>query len=60
VHRSYGSFDDAWDAAARALVARHPALNGVRGKETGFIGRTVPTARHAFALVDNWARMGGV
>jgi len=58
VHRSLGSFDDTWDAAARKLMARHPELNGVRGKETGFIARSVPTAQHAMALVDNWARMG--
>jgi len=60
VHRSYGSFDDRWEATARKLVAKHPELNGVRGRETGFVGRRVPDAAHAMALVDNWARMGGM
>jgi tetratricopeptide (TPR) repeat protein len=58
VHRSYGSFDDRWESTARKLIARHPELNGVRGKETGFVARSVPDAAHALALVDNWARMG--
>ncbi len=58
VHRSYGSFDDRWETTARKLVAKHPELNGVRGKETGFVARAVPDAAHAMALVDNWAKMG--
>ena len=58
VHRSYGSFDDRWESTARKLIARHPELNGERGKETGFVARSVPDAAHAMALVDNWARMG--
>jgi hypothetical protein len=58
VHRSYGSFDERWEATARNLMARHPELNGVPGKETGFVPRSVPSARHAMALVDNWARLG--
>jgi hypothetical protein len=60
VHRSYGSFDDRWESTARKLVARHPELRGECGRETGPVGRRVATARHALALVDNWARMGGV
>jgi len=39
-------------------MARHPELNGERGKETGFVARSVPDAAHAMALVDNWAKMG--
>jgi tetratricopeptide (TPR) repeat protein len=58
VHRSYGSFDDRWEATARKLVARHPELNGEPGRETSFVARSVPDAAHAMALVDNWARMG--
>ena len=58
VHRSSGSFDDQWEVTARKLVARHPELNGECGKETGPVARSVPTARHALALVDNWTRMG--
>jgi len=58
VHRSYGSFDERWEASARKLVARHPELGGERGAETGFVARSVPDAAHAMALVDNWARMG--
>ena len=58
VHRSYGSFDERWETTARKLVARHPELRGACGKETGFVARSVPSARHAMALVDNWARMG--
>jgi GT2 family glycosyltransferase len=58
VHRSYGSFDERWEASARKLVARHPELDGQRGKETGFVARSVPDAARAMALVDNWARMG--
>jgi hypothetical protein len=57
VHLSYGSFDERWEATARKLMARHPELNGEPGKETGFVARSVPSARHAMALVDNWARM---
>jgi GT2 family glycosyltransferase len=60
VHRSYGSFDNRWESTARKLVARHPELDGERGKETGFVARSVPDAAHAMALVDNWARMGKV
>ena len=58
VHRSYGSFDERWEASARKLVARHPELNGERGRETGFVARSVSDAAHAMALIDNWARMG--
>jgi tetratricopeptide (TPR) repeat protein len=58
VHRSYGSFDERWEASARKLVARHSELCGERGAETGFVVRSVPDAAHAMALVDNWARMG--
>jgi tetratricopeptide (TPR) repeat protein len=58
VHCSYGSFDDRWETTARKLMARHPELNGERGKETGFVARSVPDAAHAMALVDNWAKMG--
>jgi hypothetical protein len=58
VHRSYGSFDERWEASARKLVARHPELNGERGKETGFVARSVPDAARAIALVDNWTQMG--
>jgi tetratricopeptide (TPR) repeat protein len=58
VHRSYGSFDERWEASARKLVARHPELDGERGAETGFVARSVPDAAHAMALVDNWARTG--
>jgi hypothetical protein len=58
VHRSSGSFDDRWESTARKLVARHPELRGECGRETGPVGRSVPTARHALALVDNWARLG--
>ncbi|HEX7270964.1 MAG TPA: glycosyltransferase [Casimicrobiaceae bacterium] len=58
VHRSYGSFDERWEATARKLMARHPELNGVPGEETGFVPRSVPSAKHAMALVDNWARIG--
>lgn len=58
VHRSYGSFDEHWEATARKLTAKHPELNGERGAETGFVARTVPDAAHAMALVDNWARLG--
>jgi hypothetical protein len=58
VHRSYGSFDESWEATARKLAAKHPELNGVRGYEMGFVARSVPDAAHAMALVDNWARMG--
>ena len=58
VHRSYGGFDDRWEAAARKLMARHPELNGQPSSETGFVARSVASARHAMALVDNWARMG--
>lgn len=58
VHHSYGSFDERWEATARKLVARHPELNGSCGKETGFVARSVPSARHAMALVDEWARLG--
>ena len=57
-HRSYGSFDERWEASARRLIARHPELNGERGAETGFVARSVTDAAHAMALVDNWARMG--
>ena len=60
VHQSYGSFDDRWESTARKLMARHPELNGERGQETGFVARSVPDAAHAMALVDNWARMGGL
>jgi len=59
VHRSYGSYDARWEATTRKLTAKHPELNGERGRETGFIARTVVDAAHAMALVDNWARMGG-
>ena len=58
VHQSYGSFDERWQAAARNLMARHPELNGVPGEMTGFEPRSVPSAKHAMALVDNWARIG--
>jgi tetratricopeptide (TPR) repeat protein len=58
VHRSYGSFDERWEASARKLVARHPELDGERGAETGFVARSVPDAARAMALVDNWARIG--
>ena len=58
VHRSYGSFDDRWESTARKLIARHPELRGERGAQTGPVARSVPSARHALALVDNWARMG--
>jgi GT2 family glycosyltransferase len=58
VHRSYGSFDERWEATARKLMARHPELNGEPGDETGFVARGVSSARHAMALVDNWARVG--
>lgn len=58
VHRSYGSFDDRWESTARKLMARHPELNGERGKETGFVARSVRDAAHALALADNWAKMG--
>jgi GT2 family glycosyltransferase len=58
VHRSYGSFDEQWEATARKLMARHPELNCEPSSETGFVPRTVPSARHAMALVDNWARLG--
>jgi hypothetical protein len=58
VHRSYGGFDDRWEAAARKLMARHPELNGLRSTETGFVARSVASAGNAMALVDNWARMG--
>jgi tetratricopeptide (TPR) repeat protein len=57
VHRSYGSFDERWESAARKLIARHPELRGARSKETGFVARNVPDAAHALALVDNWARL---
>jgi hypothetical protein len=60
VHRSYGSFDDRWEATARKLIARHPELNGEPGEETGFVARTVPDAAHAMVLVDRRARMGSV
>ena len=59
VHRSYGSYDARWEATTRKLTAKHPELNGERGRETGFVARTVADAAHAMALVDNWARMGG-
>jgi len=59
VHRSYGSFDERWRAAARKLAARHPELGGERAKETGFVARAVPDAAHALALVDSWSRLGG-
>jgi len=58
VHRSYGSFEDDWETTARKLMARHPELNGEPGDETGPVARIVPSARHAMALVDNWARVG--
>jgi hypothetical protein len=58
VHRSYGSFEDDWEATARKLMAKHPQLNGEPGAETGPVARIVPSARHAMALVDNWARVG--
>ena len=58
VHRSYGSFDDRWEWTARRLVARHPELRGERGADTGPVARSVPSALHALALIDNWARMG--
>jgi hypothetical protein len=58
VHRSYGSFNDDWESTARKLMARHPELRGTCGKETGFVARSVPSARHAMALVDEWARQG--
>jgi hypothetical protein len=58
VHRSYGSFEDDWETTARKLMARHPELNGEPGEETGPVARIVPSARHAMALVDNWARLG--
>jgi hypothetical protein len=58
VHQSSGSFDEHWIAAARKLAARHPELNGQRGAETGPVVRSVPSARHAMALVDSWARIG--
>ena len=57
VHRSYGSFDEDWQASARKLVAKHPELNGERSKETGSVVCTVPDAARAVALVDNWTRM---
>lgn len=58
VHQSYGSFDQAWQAAATRLMDRHPELRGERGKETGFIARTVADARSALAVVDRWAMAG--
>jgi hypothetical protein len=58
VHRSSGSFDERWVAAARKLAARHPELNGTRGAETGPVLRSVPSAAHALALIDRWARPG--
>ena len=58
VHRSYGGFDERWEAAAKKLMARHPELNGQPSSETGFVARSVSDAAHAMALVDNWARMG--
>jgi len=58
VHRSYGSFDDRWQATAIKLAAKHPELNGVRDKETGFVPCGVADATRAMALVDNWARLG--
>lgn len=58
VHRSYGSFEDDWESTARKLMARHPELNGEPGEETGPVARVVASARHAMALVDNWARVG--
>jgi tetratricopeptide (TPR) repeat protein len=60
VHRSYGSFDASWEATATKLTAKHPELNGERGKETGFVARTVSDAAHAMTLVDNWARLGSL
>ena len=59
IHRSYGSFDDEWEATARKLAAKHRELNGERGKETGFVALSVPDAERALALIDNWARIGG-
>ena len=56
VHRSYGSFDARWEAAARKLMIRHPDLGGEPAKDTGFVARAVPDAAHALALVDNWAK----
>ena len=58
VHRSYGSFDENWVAAARKLIARHAELNQGRTGTTGPVARDVPSARHAMALVDNWAELG--
>jgi len=58
VHRSYGSFEDDWETTARKLMARHPELNGEPGAQTGPVARIVASARHAMALVDNWARLG--
>ncbi len=58
VHRSYGSFDANWEATAKKLMARHPELRGIRSSETGFVERSVASARQAMALVDNWARLG--
>jgi len=57
VHRSHGSFDEDWAAAARKLAAKHPELNGVRGHEMGYVARRVPDAAHARDLVDNWVRL---
>jgi hypothetical protein len=58
VHHSSGSFDERWEQSARKLIARHPELNAEPAEHTGPVTRTVPSAGHALALVDNWARMG--
>jgi hypothetical protein len=56
VHRSYGGFDERWAAAAKKLAARHPELNGSRGQLLPPAARSVPSAAHAMALIDNWSR----
>ena len=60
VHTSYGSFDARWEGTARKLRAKHPELNGERSRDTAFVGRSVPGAAQAMALVDNWARLNKV
>jgi hypothetical protein len=58
VHHSGGRFDEIWRAAAKKLIERHPDLNNPPAREIGPVMRSVPSARHALALVDNWARLG--
>jgi tetratricopeptide (TPR) repeat protein len=56
VHRSRGSYDAAWRAAAAALQARHPALRGPVSARTHSFARTLRDAATVRAFIAGLER----